>query len=222
MKELQKGIVQMPININLVFPNQYWLTNIDGRDLQKLKDSLDKTWGNFQQPILVRQVWAGYEIIDGVQRYNAMKELDFEQIMCSIEELSDREAIVRAIQANKFKGEFDQIKLARLLKDLKDVYDMNNIELSDALWFEAEELYSLQMLLEDADKESIEAMDDVQIDDIPDEIEDVKLPVDNEPIVLDLSQDEMDMITTLTVKSWLPRDKAILASVAMLRDSYRD
>lgn len=62
-----------------------------------------------------------------------MKELDFEQIMCSIEELSDREAIVRAIQANKFKGEFDQIKLARLLKDLKDVYDMNNIELSDAL-----------------------------------------------------------------------------------------
>lgn len=57
------------------------------------------------------------------------------------------------------------------------------------------------MLLEDADKESIEAMDDVQIDDIPDEIEDVKLPVDNEPIVLDLSQDEMDMITTLTVKS---------------------
>lgn len=62
-----------------------------------------------------------------------MKELNFEQIICSIESLSDKDSIVRAIQSNKFKGDFDQIKLARLLKDLKDVYDMNNRELSEVL-----------------------------------------------------------------------------------------
>lgn len=44
-------------------------------------------------------------------------------------------------------------------------------------------------------------MEDIPIEDIKDIPEDILLPDSNEPIILELSQDEMDMIVSLTVKS---------------------
>lgn len=64
MIELEKETIQKAVDINLVFPNNYGLTDISGKDLLKLKESLDKSGGNSQQPILVREVGSLYEIID--------------------------------------------------------------------------------------------------------------------------------------------------------------
>ena len=59
-----------------------------------------------------------YQIIDGEQRYTALKELGFDEIPISLEQVDDETAKIITIRRNREKGDFDPQLLSDVLKDL--------------------------------------------------------------------------------------------------------
>jgi ParB/RepB/Spo0J family partition protein len=82
---------------------------------ERLKKSLQV--GGQDQPILVRELEKGYEIVDGEHRYYAMKELGFEKVeIKNLGNITRQEAIARLL-SHDLKFEIDPVMEAKLLKE---------------------------------------------------------------------------------------------------------
>ena len=81
----------------------------------------------FLQPILVRKVSDGFEIIAGERRLRAAKALNMEDIPVLIKEVRDEDALVISIMENIQREEFNAIEeakaFARLISDFKFTQD---------------------------------------------------------------------------------------------------
>lgn len=198
------------IEIDTLHPNELNLTSMDERNFKKLKEHLDKSNGNYQQPILVRPHNWSYEIVDGFHRWKAMKELDFDDIHCKVEELSDKDAIVKAIQMNKFRGDFDTVKLAQVIRELKEDYDMTNFNIRDELGYEPEEIFALESFL-DFNAEEFVKVKEEQIE----EVEETPNVEEHAPMLLELTEEEAELIKTFVDLTWLSSEQAIFAAIAM-------
>ena len=210
--------------INKVREDSFSITKIEDVDFEKLQQKLSKQESNNISPILVRPDWDDWWlVIDWVKRLNAMRASGFTDVYAIIKELSDKEARIEAIKMNRARGEFDQIKLAQLIKELKSDFHMNNLELQEELGYEPEEIYALEILADiDADDDIDEEKEMQELDDNIDILESEH----NEPnlydkITIDVTQEEMAKITSLAVKTGLTKEKAIYASIAMMKDESR-
>jgi len=67
--------------------------------------------GNVSQSILVRPVADGrYEIVDGLTRYHQLRTANVVEAPCIVQELDDREAIVKQVQLNSTRRPTDPIE----------------------------------------------------------------------------------------------------------------
>lgn len=210
--------------INKVREDSFSITKIEDVDFEKLQQKLSKQESNNISPILVRPDWDDWWlVIDWVKRLNAMRASGFTDVYAIVKELSDKEARIEAIKMNRARWEFDQIKLAQLIKELKSDFHMNNLELQEELGYEPEEIYALEILADiDADDDIDEEKEMQELDDNIDILESEH----NEPslydkITIDVTQEEMAKITSLAVKTGLTKEKAIYASIAMMKDESR-
>ena len=107
--EIQKSYVLIPIDIieeNTRNPNK-----MDETEFQKLKESIDKSWWNWKQPIEVRihpNDWEDdckykYQIIDWAHRFRAMKACWFEEIIAIINDMDEKDAMIDTIKMNKHR-----------------------------------------------------------------------------------------------------------------------
>lgn len=139
------------IDISLIQENTRNPNKMEPQDFHQLMKSLHDSFGNHQWPIIIRkhpELENKYEIVDGAHRYRAMKELGFQEIIVSIQDMSDKDARIKTIAMNKFRGESDNILLANLIKDLKESFDMTNQMIQDKLWFSEEQIEWLYSLLD--------------------------------------------------------------------------
>ena len=81
-----------------------------------LRKNLDK---RERQPLLVRPVDGGFEIVDGHHRYYAAKELGKKDVPCVVEEMTDAEAMAASLSMNRLRGEVNLGMASEMLTELK-------------------------------------------------------------------------------------------------------
>jgi ParB/RepB/Spo0J family partition protein len=135
------------IAVDKVQPNKYNPNVVPEKIMELLKKSIET--GGIEQPVLVREdanEKGAYIIIDGEHRWKTAKDLGIKHIPCTIKDIDENEAKIQTINMNKLRGEFDSLKLAEVLKSLKDVYTPE--ELEDKLGYSEIELKSFDDLLD--------------------------------------------------------------------------
>jgi ParB/RepB/Spo0J family partition protein len=103
--------------INRVFENTYNYNVQDDDMFSKQKNSLEKF--DFVQPIVVREIPEGFQIINGAHRYRAAQELGMSTVpVWNVGNVSDAYAQQLTIMLNELKGRPNIDSLASLIKDL--------------------------------------------------------------------------------------------------------
>ena len=123
------------VDVDSLKPASYNPRSIDAEEMASLKRSL-KQFG-FVDPAIIRK--KDKMIIGGHQRVAAAKELGFETVPVIIMDVTANDAKLLNVALNKISGDWDDIKLANLLKELK--YDSSVDELLTG--FSEEELDTL-------------------------------------------------------------------------------
>ena len=105
------------VDINKIFPN-VWNPNEQSTFVYEKERNSIRTHG-FIDPILVREIAEGYEIIDGEHRWRAAKEEMMTEVPCNnLGAVTDSVAKQLTIIMNETRGEARRDKLSDLLADL--------------------------------------------------------------------------------------------------------
>ena len=123
------------VDIDSLKPASYNPRNIDAEEMASLKRSL-KQFG-FVDPAIIRK--KDNMIIGGHQRIEAAKNLGWDKVPVIVMDVSANDAKLLNVALNKISGDWDDVKLASLLKELK--YDSSVDELLTG--FSEEELDTL-------------------------------------------------------------------------------
>ena len=107
-------------------PNEWNPNEMTDNTFNHLKKEYERV--GYLQPVLVRPIKKGYEIIDGYHRWAAAKDLNHDKVACIVVEMDDETAKITTLNMNAIKGENNPIKYAKLIADLK-----NNIELEQLI-----------------------------------------------------------------------------------------
>lgn len=125
----------LSVPVGTLRPNP-WNPNVVGPELETaIRQSVDAF--GFIDPVLVRPVRGGYEIIDGEHRWLAAREEGHTHVDVIVRELTDAEAKKLTIILNEH-GTPDTLKLGNLLADLAGTMDIEALRVglrydSDAL-----------------------------------------------------------------------------------------
>ena len=88
-------------------------------EFDKLKKSLE--YHGQIDPLLVREVKSGYELVNGYHRLEAMKELKWKRVeIKDLGKISRIEAIKKALSTEELRIPLDVIEVAELIKGIKD------------------------------------------------------------------------------------------------------
>ena len=91
--DIYENSIIEPIEIRMIRPSKFPVRYDDyknSNDFTNLKTSISEH--GLLQPIVVRPLEHGYEIVAGHRRFNACKSLRWRFIPCKIREFSDKEA----------------------------------------------------------------------------------------------------------------------------------
>ena len=121
---------EIPINKISPNPNQPRIDFSEDR-IQELENSIRKD--GLLQPILVRPLGDGYEIVAGERRWQACKRLDKETIPAKILILNDVESQQVALVENLQRDNLNPIEEARGFKRLVDLSGCKQKELAEAV-----------------------------------------------------------------------------------------
>lgn len=119
----------MEVPMSRIFENT-WNYNVQDDDMfEKQKNSLEKF--GVVQPIVVREIPEGFEIINGAHRYRAAQELGLDTMhVHNLGTVSDTYAQQLTIMLNELKGRPNIDSLASLIKTLDDSLGRDEIVLN--------------------------------------------------------------------------------------------
>ena len=103
----------------------------DEAKIDELKKSIEEK--GLLQPILVRKISSGYEVIAGERRLRAARALNLSEIPVIIKNVSDEEALVLALIENIQREELNAIEEARAFKKLMDNFGLSQNEIAKSL-----------------------------------------------------------------------------------------
>lgn len=144
-------------------PNAWNPRGMNKKEFEALKLSIQEHGQT--QPIQVRPVKNGYEIIGGYHRWLAMKELEFKEVEINPVSMNDDEAQIFSLQDN-IHGQDDLLRLGKLvyeltskgysIKKIAQVYGQEEDLLKDALKIAQIEIAKkLQKLKNELSKENL-------------------------------------------------------------------
>jgi ParB-like chromosome segregation protein Spo0J len=143
------------VDIDSLKPASYNPRNIDFEEMESLKRSL-KQFG-FVDPAIIRK--KDNMIIGGHQRIEAAKALGWETAPVIIMDVSANDAKLLNVALNKISGDWDDVKLANLLKELKYDNSVDELltgfteeELDTLLWDLGQDDLDEELREEDPDK----------------------------------------------------------------------
>jgi len=117
------------INIHEIRPNEEQpRKKFDMEKIQMLADSI-KTHGVIQ-PIVVRPVEKGYEIIAGERRWKATQKAGLKEIPCIIKDIDERERMEIALIENLQREDLNSLEEAVAYKTLMELYDLTQEQIS--------------------------------------------------------------------------------------------
>ena len=109
-------VIQLELGQLVPSPFQHRL-DFDPVDLQNLAASLRSS--GVLQPILVRQVGSGYQIVAGERRWRAAKLAGLERIPALVKEIPDESAAVLALVENVQRTDLNAIEKAKAFQQIQ-------------------------------------------------------------------------------------------------------
>ncbi|QZY55064.1 ParB/RepB/Spo0J family partition protein [Crassaminicella profunda] len=130
-KKLPKGNIDK-ININKIKPNRNQpRKNFNQDKLETLAESI-KNHGVLQ-PIVVRTIEEGYEIIAGERRWKACRYAGLKEIPCIIKEIDEKERMEIALIENLQREDLNPIEEALAYKTLMEAYELTQEQISSSI-----------------------------------------------------------------------------------------
>ncbi|MDD6310863.1 MAG: ParB/RepB/Spo0J family partition protein [Firmicutes bacterium] len=117
------------IDINDIKPNATQpRKHFDEEKLQELAESIKQH--GLIQPIVLRKMDKGYEIVAGERRWRAARLIALKKIPCIIRELSDEENMLLAIIENMQREDLNPIEEAEGIKQMIETYGLTQEQVS--------------------------------------------------------------------------------------------
>lgn len=101
----------------------------DEGKLDELAESIQKQ--GLLQPVLVRPVEGGYELVHGERRYRAVKKTEGDSIRAEVRDLTDREALEISVTENLQREDVSPLAEAESYRSLIDEFDLTQEEVAD-------------------------------------------------------------------------------------------
>ena len=122
----------MEISLDEVAPNPYQPRQTMNEDsLEELALSIKQH--GLLQPIVVRKVEKGYEIIAGERRYRAAKKAGLQKIPALVKEVSDEELLEYALIENLQREDLNPIEAAYAIRKLMESFGLTQEEVADKI-----------------------------------------------------------------------------------------
>jgi len=119
------------IEVNKIFPNLFQpRKEFNEEKLRDLKESIKKH--GIIQPIVVRKVGNGYELVAGERRLRAVKELEIKKIPVVIKNFNNEKSLEIALVENIQREDLNLIDQANGFKRLMDEFSLTQQELAEA------------------------------------------------------------------------------------------
>jgi len=80
------------------------------------------------EPIVVRPLGDGYQILGGYHRWKIATDLGYETVPCAVVELDDRRAKILSVNLNEMKGQSVSVLLSELVHDLSQELTLEDLE----------------------------------------------------------------------------------------------
>lgn len=141
-----KGVEKLTvveIGVEELTPNPWNPNRMSEAMRGKLKAYLQRE--GFVEPLVVRPLGDGYQILGGFHRWEIAKELGYQTVPCVVVDVDDQRAKVLTINLNEMKGQSLPSLLASLIHDLSKERTLEDLECQ--LPYSIAELYdSLDLL----------------------------------------------------------------------------
>lgn len=127
-EKLIKGQI-VSVDINNIKPNALQPRKIfDKEKLNSLIESI-KAYGVIQ-PVVVRQIDMGYELIAGERRWKAARQAGLKEIPCVLKEMDERQRMEIALIENLQREDLNPIEEAMAFKTLMETYGLTQEDIS--------------------------------------------------------------------------------------------
>ncbi|HEC91457.1 MAG TPA: ParB/RepB/Spo0J family partition protein [Candidatus Atribacteria bacterium] len=118
------------IDIDDLAPNIFQpRKDFDREKMEELKESIKKH--GMIQPIVVREIATGYELVAGERRLRAAKEIGMKRIPAIIKNFSNEKSLEIALVENIQREDLNPIEQANAFKRLADEFKLTQQELAD-------------------------------------------------------------------------------------------
>ncbi len=118
------------VPLALLTPNPFQpRQNTDAQELASLADSIRKH--GVLQPIIVRPVRGGYEVVAGERRWRAAEAAGLTTVPAVVRELTDREALELALVENLQRADLNPIERARAYRRLVEEFHLTQEQVAE-------------------------------------------------------------------------------------------
>jgi len=129
-EQKEKGLV-IEMDVESLTPNLFQpRKNFDKEKMEELKGSIKK-YGMIQ-PIVVRKMANGYEIVAGERRLKAAKEIGLKKIPAIIKSINNEKSLEIALVENIQREDLNPVEQANAFKRLVDEFNLTQQELAEA------------------------------------------------------------------------------------------
>lgn len=129
-EQKEKGLV-LEMDVESLTPNLFQpRKNFDKEKMEELKGSIKKH--GIIQPIVVRKMANGYEIVAGERRLKAAKEIGLKKIPVIIKSINNEKSLEIALVENIQREDLDPVEQANAFKRLADEFNLTQQELAEA------------------------------------------------------------------------------------------
>lgn len=129
-EQKEKGLV-IEMDVESLTPNLFQpRKNFDKEKMEELKGSIKKH--GIIQPIVVRKMANGYEIVAGERRLKAAKEIGLRKIPAIIKSINNEKSLEIALVENIQREDLNPVEQANAFKRLIDEFKLTQQELAEA------------------------------------------------------------------------------------------
>lgn len=129
-EQKEKGLI-MEVDVESLIPNLFQpRKNFDREKMEELKGSIKKH--GMIQPIVVRKLANGYEIVAGERRLKAAKEIGLKKIPAIIKNINNEKSLEIALVENIQREDLNPVEQANAFKRLVDEFNLTQQELAEA------------------------------------------------------------------------------------------
>jgi ParB/RepB/Spo0J family partition protein len=125
-KTCVENLTVVEIGVEELTPNPWNPNRMSEAMRGKLKAYLRRE--GFVEPLVVRSLGEGYQILGGFHRWEIAKELGYEAVPCVVVDVDDARAKVLTINLNEMKGQSLPSLLASLIHDLSKERTLEDLE----------------------------------------------------------------------------------------------